>query len=78
MGWKEDFAREKELYEAKQREKQEAKEKNKPVLSETEKLAKTGNFVIKGIAFWFLIPVFAIIAIVGVFLVFGVWDMITG
>lgn len=72
--WKEEFQKEKELYEAKQAEKQ----AKKPVLSEQEKLAKKGNFLLKGVAFWFLIPVFLIIAIVGVFLVFGLWDMITG
>lgn len=65
----------------KEKERLAEKEDNKPVkpqLSETEKLAKQTNFLIKGCAFWFLIPVFGIIAIALVFGVFWVWDLITG
>jgi hypothetical protein len=44
--------------------------------TEQEKLAKTGNFLIKGIALWFLLPVFALIAIAGLFVFVWIWDMI--
>lgn len=49
-------------------------EVNKP--TEQEKLAKTGNFLIKGVALWFLLPVFAFIAIAGLFFFVWIWDMI--
>lgn len=71
---KEDYKKEKEKYQTQEQEKQAKKEVNKP--SEQEKLAKMGNTAIKGIVFWFLIPVFAVIAIAAVFLGAWVWDMI--
>lgn len=58
--------------------KEQAKQDAKSAVSEQEKLAKTGNFVMKGCAFWFLIPVFLIIAIILVFAGFALWDAITG
>lgn len=60
--------------------KQEIRENNKRIdnMNETEKLARTGNTLVKGCSFWFLIPVFAVIAIVLVFGFFWVWDLITG
>ncbi len=74
MGWKEDFQREKEKLQAKEQEKAALKSER----SETEKLAKTGNTVIKGIALWYLIPFFAIGAIAGIFILVWIWDTITG
>lgn len=42
--------------------------------TEQEKLAKTGNFIIKGMALWFLIPFFLVVGIVLVIAGFGFLD----
>ncbi|WP_191556624.1 hypothetical protein [Metabacillus idriensis] len=52
------------------------KQQKKDELSEQEKLAKTGNFIVKGIALWFLLPFFGLIAILGLFFFVWIWDMI--
>jgi predicted neutral ceramidase superfamily lipid hydrolase len=72
--FKEDFKKEKAKMEAKEAAK--AKQVTQP--TETEKLAKTGNTIIKGVALWYLIPFLAVAAIVGVFFLVWIWDMITG
>lgn len=54
------------------------KTESKPKISDQEKFYKKANFAAKGIAFWFLIPVFLVIGIIGVFVLFWIWDMIVG
>ena len=46
--------------------------KTKP--TEQDKVYKKTNTLIKGIALWYLIPAFAVIAIIGLLLFVWVWD----
>jgi len=82
-GRKEDKRKNKEEYQTKLAEaqvKHDAKIKkynqNNASTSESEKLAKTGNFAVRGLAFWLLIPFFMVLAIILVFVGFGIWDWI--
>lgn len=48
----------------------------KPALSETEKFAKTGNFLIRGISLWFALPFIFIILFAILLLVMWVLDSV--
>ncbi|WP_347552973.1 hypothetical protein ABFG93_22245 (plasmid) [Pseudalkalibacillus hwajinpoensis] len=50
----------------------EQKEKyaNEPKMSEQEKLAKTGNMMLKGYALWYILPFLAFMLILGVMVAF--------
>ena len=53
-----------------------AKRKAQPKMSEQEKLAKTSNILIKGFAFWYVIPFIAVVLILMLFAGVWVWDTI--
>ena len=54
------------------------KRKEQPKQSETEKLAKTGNMLIKGFALWYVIPFITVALILMLFAGVWVWDMFIG
>lgn len=72
--WKEGYEREM----AKEKEKLRQNEEKQNNMSESDKFAKNANFVLKGISFWILLPVFGVILIMLTFAGFWVWDQIQG
>ena len=72
---KKDFKKANAEFKAGHREIQ-AKRKEQPKQSETEKLAKTGNILIKGFALWYILPFIAVAVILMVFAGVWVWDTI--
>lgn len=91
MGWKrfkEDYNNAIAQMEAKDEAKRQAKEEMrkqqeelnppKAPMTETEKLAKKGNILVTGFAIWYLIPFFAVVLIIGLVAVVGVYDWIFG
>ncbi|WP_416151127.1 hypothetical protein ACM26V_09230 [Salipaludibacillus sp. HK11] len=77
--FKEEYREGVKKLEEERKQKEAEREANKVVKetpSETEKLAKTGNFVVRWTAIWFLLPILAIMFIVGLMVVVWVWDMI--
>ena len=59
------------------RREREQKEKamSQPKQSEQEKLAKTGNMLIRGFAIWYLIPFIAIALVLMLMVGVWLWDM---
>jgi hypothetical protein len=80
MGWKEfkeeykqEVTKEKMKQESKRQAKREIREA-KPKPTEQEKFYKTGNTIIKGVMWYYMIPVIGFILIVGVVLAFAIYD----
>ncbi len=77
MGFKEDWKEGYKREMAKEKEKYDAYQNKKGNMSESDKFSKNANFVMKGVAFWILLPVFGVILILLTFAGFWVWDQIT-